>query len=744
MYAVWGSASGAAVEIQRNYYVLPLERTVPIPGYPVDAAKLFVDASIFAQTLTSVHLLTTVKAVPASWSLAPADWDWGAAGVRLATGTIPATTAKTGSVPISFDVPAKALLVAGRKAADPRFAPALAIRLGTDEPPPGWPPSTGSWFGTGCSWVHGAQLGDARLLYRQAFPPLRGAVVHLGAPVVSFTDRFERERALLRDRIYDLGASKLALDRSVAAAAARLEHALSDSAAVQADRAAVTKAFDATQAALDRLGEVERQVPAALKPLARQRDFLAGEVVRLENLILGGKRAAGGLIDQLDSAQRRLRVVDAELRARIGPRADLVAARAALTAALKSLDDRLFELEKATAHVETERSHADAALQHLAASRSAVDGELLAAGTRLASLDLAVDRITATTAGGTLVYRAHLTGPFDELQRLDADIASLRESIGRLDTVRSTAREAYFSALQDSLTQGRYVERLIMKVAWAKGSIDFAFNAFDVAKAGAKGGLVGAVGETLKKVTETLATELVINRYVKPDGIDPTDIEAQVNKEYGAELKNVLGFGPLAKTGSERIVKDTLSKYAKDGVLNKKLGVLVFEKVVWPNKLAAAEQVIVAAANSGIQPSVVKAQVLALEKLQEQLKNLKKGYSYKLSNAAESIVKDAAKAGLKAYIDSIERDALQEGHRSQPVAARLPRRDEWLLDGSRRGAAPARAEGRADRGLRPAAGDPRRDRPALRRRDGDRRRASRAARPGRGRRAVRDHRAGRR
>ena len=238
---------------------------------------------------------------------------------------------------------------------------------------------------------------------------------------------------------YSLACQRFLLDRNVKEASARLAATLRESASVAADRKATEQALTTTQAAFDGLAAAERDVPAALKPLAKQRDFLVGEVVRLQDLVLAGK---AGLVDQLDSAPRRLDTIDRQLRARIGNRPDLVAAQGVLTAALKSLDDRLFELEKARAHAESERSAADAGLQRFVARRSAVDDELLDAGRRLASLDLSVDTISATV-GGKEAYRARLTGPFDELERLDADIESVHSSVARLATARAAAREAY-------------------------------------------------------------------------------------------------------------------------------------------------------------------------------------------------------------------------------------------------------------------------------------------------------------
>lgn len=473
-----------------------------------------------------------------------------------------------------------------------------------------------------------------------------------------FDERIADEKHRLRAEIHDADLTKTAIEARMREQWVRLSDAIGEQEATLAAKAEVEAGLVATKKQLEAIAAEELTVPTAVRPLAARRDKLAAEVARLNGLVLGGN---DGLLPQLASTQAQLDRAQQQLDAKLPARTGLAADRAKLVAELDRLDQRLLALSKQELRANTERELAEKAVSRAVTRRAELDAELTGAAQKLAALDFSLNDVEVE-ADGKVVYDAQLNTPFKELEDLNAEIASGHAALTRLNSLREHVTDAFLSAQDATIASRTRLAAAIMDVAEKKAAIDFAYNAYDVIKAGFKGGLVGAVTETGKKVVETLVSTYVIP---SPSGIEAGSIEAEFNDRYDAKLKESISKPNLTKVGVERVLKETLSKAGKDA-LNQRLGPLIFVKVYGTVPAIYGEAGgRIATQTQGVVLRLVREQLArqeeaAIQKKLAQLIELQKGVNLKslsLSKLGAGLLKDATKVLAKAAVDTIERDA---------------------------------------------------------------------------------------
>lgn len=150
---------------------LPQPGDPAAPRFPVDKARLLVtsrsDQLVAGDVYVPLRARVTIRSVPPGWQPRADDWDSKAGGIVL--GSTGATARD--SLLTAFDLPLGLLLKGSSAPASPAFAPALAVRVDGEEPPPGWPPATSDIKLGPTAWFRVIR-GEPVLLYRQAFAPL--------------------------------------------------------------------------------------------------------------------------------------------------------------------------------------------------------------------------------------------------------------------------------------------------------------------------------------------------------------------------------------------------------------------------------------------------------------------------------------------------------------------------------------------------------------------------------------------
>jgi len=471
-----------------------------------------------------------------------------------------------------------------------------------------------------------------------------------------FDQRIATEKRLLQDRIHDEDVEKEALQPLLVEAGARLNTALSQEAGATSATAQAEAALALVQGQLNVIARTERAIPPAVKPFADRRDRLAAEVERLNGLVLGGD---DGLLAQLASARSQLVKAEQSLDARL-PRNDgteVAAETGRLNRALASLDEQVLALEKQQLHADDELDLAQRSLGRLFEKRNDLDSRLIDDAQALAALDFSLDDVEVE-ADGKVVYDVRVATPYKQLEALNAKLAVAKTNLARLNSRRNEVTRAFLDA-QDAVGQARWrLAGQIIRVSRLKFATDVAYIAYDVVKSTIQGGPIGAVTEGLKKAVEIELSQAAGSG----SGIEPGSIEAEFNASYGAALKNGLSLENLARVGGERVLKEGVSKTAKD-ILNAKIGPLVFTKVYGEIPALYTEGVgRIVAAKSDTSALLVDAGLatqedVAITRKLRQLVGLQKGVKPSAGGLASGLAKDLSKAIIKAGFDAQERDA---------------------------------------------------------------------------------------
>ena len=647
----------------------PPDLSAPFAGVRVDAARLFVELLV---PLGETQQLTVLAAAVARGTPIT-QADFAASGTAL--GTVDPTLDpryQTGLYRAAYDFDPALLLRASKDPTSPRFVGALRLRLAGEEPPPGFPPSVvGGESGQGgshCGWQRQWSPQDVAVLFREALPPL-AATVRIAHATLAFEARAKRRVAKLKQLVETLAPRKETLEREIVTEVARAQEAVAGVVALERNIKRVDDQLGTTRSALDRLKREEDASPAELRSLLENEDRFAGEVAALEQQVLAAEQqgaTSGALRTPLALARKQLAAVDAVLKDRFQgtPLGDT---RTEWLSALRTLQSRAFELRDAEVKLLGEQGAAEGKLTLLTDELRGVDIQLLGVAERLAGFDPEVSEVSASV-GGQPVFHAVAGPAYARVLAINEQIADQAAWIKLVEADKKPAFDDFVSAQKDAIASGKQLAELLNHLAYARFVTDLAFDSYDIVKATAKGGAVGAVAELGKKLIEKGLSKLAGEA---PSGIDEQSIEAEINKEFNADLKDAFSAPRITRVVAERVIKDTASKALKDSA-NKYIGALVFKKVELPFRRVLGDGPITPGAlRSQLEKGTLE--LKSLKRLRSQLKDLRKGYFKKLSfkGEAENIAKDALKTLIKGALDSKERDAWVDYFQQDAVAHAL-------------------------------------------------------------------------
>ena len=173
----------ASVFVGRDLWRLPLVVNAPVPGIPVDDARLLFAETAY-QDSGAVHLQLThglqqlrAVAVPVTVGRQFSVVDYDLAGTTIVGYN---TTPVPGAVTAVWNLPLGVILRPGTNGKNPQLAPALLLNISMKEPPAGFPPA-GPLLGS-CLWGPSVTLTSPVLIYQEAFPRVGAAPKQL-API---------------------------------------------------------------------------------------------------------------------------------------------------------------------------------------------------------------------------------------------------------------------------------------------------------------------------------------------------------------------------------------------------------------------------------------------------------------------------------------------------------------------------------------------------------------------------------
>lgn len=484
---------------------------------------------------------------------------------------------------------------------------------------------------------------------------------------LNFRDRIAAVTAAVRQRARQIGERKDELDRLIEKAQDRMY------AAARRWRAHEAQLFELLRYE-GRVRQALRQLRAATgAPSERARGLQQGQaavlanVAALERQIVDATRR-GRDVGALPSRLRRERAALADLDA------DIVRASGGSPelkrwfAELGRLRNQQHELRVGEAMAEHEREEAEAEAKQLLDERALLDREATAGAMRLAMHDFDISTIEVRE-GGNPVYRAEGSSElYDRLRELDENIALAEQALREIEPVRRQAKNLFYGAQGQAIAaEARLADRL-MSLAYTRYFVDVGFAALDVGIGFVRGGPIGAISEGAKKAFEIKVLQEVLP---DPSGIDPNSIEAEINAEYRAGLKQTLSAERIVKAGSDRLISDTALRAGRDG-LNKVLAKLYFGAAGHSLKnLAEAADV-----RNLPTPSTLRGFLRAKRTfghIDSQIKRLQQGGRYSFRSFGESFLKDIGKTGVKAALDAVEHEAWRKFFEADLIArARYP------------------------------------------------------------------------
>jgi hypothetical protein len=488
---------------------------------------------------------------------------------------------------------------------------------------------------------------------------LLSAPVSIASASLDFDARVQRRAAKLRAQVATLGDRKSALEGQLVSQQARASRAIEGLSKLDPQIAKVQTAIGEVLGALNRLKADEQHADPALRGLLEAEDRYSKRVDALEQQILDAERRGGGagkLKHELKLAHEQLASVESVLRDRVrgSPIGEL---KAQWLARLRTLQDRAFALQDQAAALLAQQGDADAQLTTLTGALRDVDNQLFDLGELLSRFEPEVTEVDAQTGGAT-IFKAKAQYSYADLYAINQKIAAKRAQITEIEAGKKNAFATFRDAEKDAIASQKHLASLLYKLAYARFATDLLFDTYDIVKATAKGGVVGAVAEFGKKLIEKGLKELAGE---PGNGIEPGSLEAQINAEFKAGLKDAYSQPQIVRVVGERLLKDTALKAGKD-YANATLGQYVFDKVEYPFrfKLESGSPL----PGGGLDYDRLKT---SLGRLEDQLKSLRKGFlgnfadkpSLKkfFAGEAENIAKDALKTMIKGGLDRAEQVA---------------------------------------------------------------------------------------
>lgn len=482
--------------------------------------------------------------------------------------------------------------------------------------------------------------------------------VHFATATLDFGGRLKRRAARLRSQVQPLADRKAALEKDIVAQGDAAREAAAGVRKLAKKLHNIDKAIGDVQASLKDLQRRQGHEDPRLQGLLVAEAHYANDVADLEQKVLDaqthGKDPDKGVERKLALARKQLAAVEAVLKPKLR-QTEFGTLRADWLDRLGKLQSLSFDLQSAEAKLFAKEGAAEQKLTADAGDLRAVDEKLLEIGERLAGFDPEVDAVEAS-AGGQPVFRAVAPYRYAQLAGLNREIDAQQKMVERIQAGKEHAFAEFRDAEKESIAAGHYLAKVMHAKAWADYAVQLAFDTWDVAEATAKGGIVGAVAELGKKLIERALKETAPPA---GNGIEPGSIEAEVNKEFQAGLKDSFSAPQLGRLAVERGVKEFVTKPLRDNA-NQAIGSLVFEKVEMPFRTAleVGPRIV-----SGGEANFLRAEK-AIERLRGQLKNLRKGYVSPLAGKGaagkffeglgKSIAKDALKTLIKGNLERVE------------------------------------------------------------------------------------------
>jgi hypothetical protein len=542
----------ASVLVTRDLLTVPLNSNAPIPGVPVDGARLIIPETQYAasgslykqiSSLADLQQLSAVAApLPRPNQIGLSDFDLAGtlmAGQNYATQT-------SGVFNAEWDVPLGLVLRPGVKATQPQLLPGLLLRINAEEPPKGFPPA-GPLIGS-CLWGATAQLAAAALLpspvllFREDLPPLTATTVHIGTAQLAGLGRVRELEAEDRAQVVSLDKEKEAL---AALLPKQRELLATDEVAVTSLDGTVTTLqakIAQTRSFVAQISSAEKRLPPAVQELLASRDAIGENISQTQDQVLAAQQAgntaqAKALQQTLAAEQAVLADRDRQLAGKDGTVDELLDR---WMTELRRLQGQLFTAQSGRARAEFQLGQDLVSLQNSSTRQDSVDSQLLDLNQSLTNLDFDLQHV-AVDADGRAVFGAKLTSPYAQVEAWNELIDAIKSYEPEAEAARKTTLAQYKTAEMASISALQTVENTIRSNSYKKAGVDAAFYAWDLAWAASKGGVAGLGTELAKKAVDAVVG-LVASSLDKEGGA------TEFNKAYSASLSQVMGSPvPLAQ-----------------------------------------------------------------------------------------------------------------------------------------------------------------------------------------------------
>jgi hypothetical protein len=426
--------------------------------------------------------------------------------------------------------------------------------------------------------------------------PAPSDTLHVGHVDISESERIQRLIQQLQPQVGALTAAKATLEEQIATQTERASTMSTAVDTLNAQLPAITATFNQDSSFLSQLTAGESKLPDNVKKELAQEEQTATRLGELQDGLVGARDSgdattAAHLQKQVASLQKLVDQLVAELHGKLSsldPTLDkwLTQTRAhqfQLTTVQLQLSSAMFD-----------REEAGDALKDLNARRTAADDELNTLVEKFLAVDFLPDQVTVTEPSGAVVFKADVSKRAQvDLQQIDHDLAAAKPADEELAKLRKSALKDFLDAEAVSSRALVNVSEVIWSVAQKKAAVDFIYNLYDVGKAASKGGLVGAVAETLKKVVEAVIKEGLdsgggqLLTELRHPGIpwassasnhywvgDAKELSARFQTD--AKLSNQYFGDQARKIALERLYKDSITGPGKD-LLNKKIGTVILK-----------------------------------------------------------------------------------------------------------------------------------------------------------------------
>ncbi len=662
----------ASILVDRDVWRLTLSPYSPLRGFPVGAAKLIVPETQereFGSTENQVVSVHDLQPLFAIGQAVAADRQVGLSDFKLSGTELDPVGVRqvAAGFDADFNVAPQLILQPNTAKRGPLLQPGLLLNFKMPEPPHGFPPPS-TLIGS-CYWGAGATLGAPTLIYRETLPPLVPvpAATHIGTVALTATDRLAHLAALLQAQVAQLSEAKQRLEDTIVSETAALAEAQTNLITSQAPVGPLSAQLARAGSFLAQIEHAEENLPSAVQAELQARESLIDKIARLQDQEVAAEQSgqsdtAGALRSSISYYQAQLSRVRRALAGHDGAVDELLLTWIDRVGALQN---QLYSLRRSEGQAENAEVQANDALAASQGQRAALDAQLLDVAQQLANIDFVIDNVSVSV-GGLEVFRGTVLGPYLRLDELDAAIKTAAGLVEQMNVVRQTAKSDFIAAEQRSRAALAGVSQLIWSNAKKKFAIELAYNAWDIAWATSKGGVVGAGAEFLKKLV-----------YAVPEAVTAlrgSGGATEFDADYSTGLASVISLQDKALTaGEKRIVEATLLKPARDK-LNSEFGALLFKKfypgqsLPWVASGPATPPVwqVVPRLKSEITQFVNGFNSRSL-----QLRNLSKGVSFKpvwFADLAGSLVKDLSKVLLKGYLDQQERAAWNDYFEKELIA----------------------------------------------------------------------------